>query len=785
MANCLAALIRVRVLKLAIRAVIVLPAVFLPFTAQALSLGEVEVQSKLNEPFAAQIPVASASAAEIGSLRVGLAGQQDWQRAGLSPQSTASKIRFGFVATGGGNLAITLRTDEPVREPLLVFLVDAAWGSGHLLREYNVFLDPESLPVAAPAPVAAPQVQAPAAYAPRQQTPSAPSYWGQRYGPVEAGQSLSKIAEALIAGTSLKRDQMVWALFQTNPHAFTADNINWLNVGANLSVPTQQEVAAIAPQRATQLVQQAASVASNAKSSVNEGASKNSVAAPVNQQAKSDASEAVASTSTASKAEEDASKSPSSTPSKAEAETATSSSVDKLELLPLENAEVEAAENALDQTATESNGSGRGTELEASNASEPTSAENKQRERELAAENILLRERISETEALLKEIRGLLAARSEQLSDLQQRLERVETTTKTATVTDVGTTSQPVGWFWWLLMILALLIIILLVLLLWTLTKRQNHIVNKEDLEGPLETDVVESSVPKADAFVAVAAPPVSSEDSEPVADQSAAVTDQNEAPYKPVNEHQANDNDAPVFSTAVPAAVSADTDDSVVVDEPEQEAPKPTENALGESRETVDDTPLEFDIGGYTEAQQAEPEAEFTAPEASEPEAFSVDDFDLPPLEELPDFDPVATSDESIDSGEVEFSTADPLVTNVEDDAEALLTDTDLLTENADEIISDTVLSDDALETIEIESGLLAAGAGLSDVDEPAPEIDSAMDVSDFSGGDQVATKLDLARVYADMGDAEEAQSILEEVLREGDETQKTEAQNIMDGLS
>lgn len=47
-----------------------------------------------------------------------------------------------------------------------------------------------------------------------------------------------------------------------------------------------------------------------------------------------------------------------------------------------------------------------------------------------------------------------------------------------------------------------------------------------------------------------------------------------------------------------------------------------------------------------------------------------------------------------------------------------------------------------------------------------------------------EVGTKLDLARAYIDMGDPEGARSILEEVLTEGNDTQKTEAQSLLDAL-
>ena len=45
-----------------------------------------------------------------------------------------------------------------------------------------------------------------------------------------------------------------------------------------------------------------------------------------------------------------------------------------------------------------------------------------------------------------------------------------------------------------------------------------------------------------------------------------------------------------------------------------------------------------------------------------------------------------------------------------------------------------------------------------------------------------EVGTKLDLARAYMDMGDPDGARSILEEVLSEGNASQKQEAQRLME---
>ncbi|NWC94050.1 MULTISPECIES: FimV family protein [unclassified Pseudomonas] len=53
------------------------------------------------------------------------------------------------------------------------------------------------------------------------------------------------------------------------------------------------------------------------------------------------------------------------------------------------------------------------------------------------------------------------------------------------------------------------------------------------------------------------------------------------------------------------------------------------------------------------------------------------------------------------------------------------------------------------------------------------------------LSGSDEVATKLDLAQAYIDMGDADGARDILAEVLSEGDDGQKGEAKEMLSRLA
>ncbi|MFB1635187.1 FimV/HubP family polar landmark protein [Pseudomonas sp. AP-1] len=64
----------------------------------------------------------------------------------------------------------------------------------------------------------------------------------------------------------------------------------------------------------------------------------------------------------------------------------------------------------------------------------------------------------------------------------------------------------------------------------------------------------------------------------------------------------------------------------------------------------------------------------------------------------------------------------------------------------------------------------------------EPAPLDD--LDFDFFSGADEVATKLDLARAYIDMGDHQGARDILDEVVKDGDDTQRQEAEEMLSRL-
>ncbi len=226
-----------------------------PAVVHALALGEIRVRSALNEPLDAEIPILAARPGELDGLVVGIADPEAFRAAGLERPFLLSRLRFRVVRDARGLPAVRIRTREPVREPVLSFIVEAVWPEGRLLREYTILLDPPVTTAEAPPAVAAP-ARAAAPAPPREEAPApaavreAPAAAGRavpdRYGPVRRSETLWAIASRLRPG-DVTVEQMMVALRDANPEAFVAGDINRLKAGYVLRVPAPEEVRAIDP----------------------------------------------------------------------------------------------------------------------------------------------------------------------------------------------------------------------------------------------------------------------------------------------------------------------------------------------------------------------------------------------------------------------------------------------------------------------------------------------------------------------------------------------------------
>jgi pilus assembly protein FimV len=117
------------------------------------------------------------------------------------------------------------------------------------------------------------------------------------------------------------------------------------------------------------------------------------------------------------------------------------------------------------------------------------------------------------------------------------------------------------------------------------------------------------------------------------------------------------------------------------------------------------------------------------------------------------------------------------PLEFNIE-------TDTELTPDDAS-LDLDITLDDDA-PTIEFDGLAEITEADMSEVTEAlSTENELEFNLGEFDNIDEAETKLDLAAAYIDMGDSAGASSILEEVIKEGNEEQKARAETMLKDLS
>ena len=228
----------------------------------ALGLGEIDMQSALNQPMDAVIELTAAGSTDLSKVNVTLASQAAHQRVGLSRSRILNEFDFNVEQDRQGNTVVRISSHGAVHEPFLEFLLELTWPNGHLLREYTVLVDPPITMPATPARPVAPVSQAPvastmtqprirqtqsrpAAATVRTSAPATATSSADSYGPIRRNDTLWSVAERLRPDTGISMHQMMLALQRKNPQAFADNNINNLKAGATLSVPSRDEILSV------------------------------------------------------------------------------------------------------------------------------------------------------------------------------------------------------------------------------------------------------------------------------------------------------------------------------------------------------------------------------------------------------------------------------------------------------------------------------------------------------------------------------------------------------------
>ena len=228
----------------------------------AVGLGELTVQSYLNEPFRGEVTLIDVESIEINDLRVELASEDEFQRVGAERVIWLTQLRFE-VREQGTEKRILLTTEAPLREPYLDFVMALRWPQGRLLRDYTALIDlpptatmgedsvtqsplDDAIQVSDEAPEPdplrerstesilqpIPSVENPAGASP----PTAGSFYV-----VVQNDTLWRIASS-VAPDRLSVEQVMLEIIRMNPQAFQQQNVNGLKAGYRLALPLTENI---------------------------------------------------------------------------------------------------------------------------------------------------------------------------------------------------------------------------------------------------------------------------------------------------------------------------------------------------------------------------------------------------------------------------------------------------------------------------------------------------------------------------------------------------------------
>jgi FimV-like protein len=223
--------------------------------AQAAQLGKLEVLSGAGEPFLAQIQVDLVLPEERASLQAKLASAEAFKAARLTMDPNLKNLQFA-VQDGNepGTALVKITSAQPLPAGFIDTLVELTWAGGRVAREYTLTIPvgqakaeqpvtrlPEIRPPMAPpieakpvAPVTPPTAPPLAEQASQRVATLAPE--GTRQ--VARGDTLSELALELV-GDGVTLNQAMAALYDANKDSFINGSVHMIREGAQIQVPNR------------------------------------------------------------------------------------------------------------------------------------------------------------------------------------------------------------------------------------------------------------------------------------------------------------------------------------------------------------------------------------------------------------------------------------------------------------------------------------------------------------------------------------------------------------------
>lgn len=230
--------------------------------ALAVGLGPASVNSPLDAPLNATVPVLDASQYALDDLRVAVADEAAFTALGLEWTPLVSSLRAQLREKDDGH-QVVLSSSQAVEEPWLDVLLTISSPEGETSQAFTLLFDPvDMLNASSASPSVSPVARAvesrshaqPAATPMPQNAPrdSAPAVANTVY--VASGDSLWGVAER-VKPASASVQQMMVALVDANPEVFSSGNIDSMRAGQTLAMPRREKILARSPVEAAQRLQ--------------------------------------------------------------------------------------------------------------------------------------------------------------------------------------------------------------------------------------------------------------------------------------------------------------------------------------------------------------------------------------------------------------------------------------------------------------------------------------------------------------------------------------------------
>ncbi|MCF8969296.1 FimV/HubP family polar landmark protein [Pseudomonas carnis] len=202
--------------------------------AQALQLGEMTLESKLNQPLSVEIELRDVGGLTASEITPSLASAQAFVDAGVDRQAFLDDLTFTPVINPEGRSVVRVTSSKPLPDSYVRFLMQVQWPNGRLMRDYSVLLDPAKF-----------DQPAPTASAPASSAPATGTLARHTTTPHD---TLWEIAAKNRHGASVQ--QTMLAIQALNPDAFVDGNINRLKTGQVLRLPDITQSTALAQPQA-------------------------------------------------------------------------------------------------------------------------------------------------------------------------------------------------------------------------------------------------------------------------------------------------------------------------------------------------------------------------------------------------------------------------------------------------------------------------------------------------------------------------------------------------------